>query len=160
MSETTRNSTAASVLRGRRLNRFRSALTGLIGSPASRPVLPQLPITLENAVDRVDDLVLMCVRRFIDECRPASTDLATHAAAGVAERSRASVAESRDARMRCGVPRSAGEGMAEAPMEEFLERRGVGKDSVFRQDLHESMLIGYGVGNDRENQQGNDPETG
>ncbi|GGY70030.1 hypothetical protein GCM10010300_11570 [Streptomyces olivaceoviridis] len=55
---------------------------------------------------------------------------------------------------------SAGEGMAEAPMEEFLERRGVGKDSVFRQDLHESMLIGYGVGNDRENQQGNDPETG
>ncbi|MET9016265.1 hypothetical protein ABZX74_36060 [Streptomyces olivaceoviridis] len=55
---------------------------------------------------------------------------------------------------------SAGEGMAEAPMEEFLERRGVGKDSVFGQDLHESMLIGYGVGNDRENQQGNDPETG
>ncbi|MGW3466094.1 hypothetical protein ACWDE9_44055, partial [Streptomyces olivaceoviridis] len=55
---------------------------------------------------------------------------------------------------------SAGEGMAEAPMEEFLERHGVGKDSVFRQDLHESMLIGYGVGNDRENQQGNDPETG
>ncbi|MFE9353467.1 hypothetical protein ACFYPB_04545 [Streptomyces olivaceoviridis] len=55
---------------------------------------------------------------------------------------------------------SAGEGMAEAPMEEFMERRGVGKDSVFGQDLHESMLIGYGVGNDRENQQGNDPETG
>ncbi|MGA5038927.1 hypothetical protein ACPCA8_17940 [Streptomyces capoamus] len=55
---------------------------------------------------------------------------------------------------------SAGEGMAEAPMEEFLERRGVEKDSVFGQDMHESMLIGYGVGNDRENQQGNDPETG
>ncbi|MGW2030294.1 hypothetical protein [Streptomyces sp. NPDC001811] len=55
---------------------------------------------------------------------------------------------------------SAGEGMAEAPMEEFLERRGVGRDSVFSQDLHESLLIGYGVGNDRENQQGNDPETG
>ncbi|MGW0084130.1 hypothetical protein [Streptomyces sp. NPDC003393] len=55
---------------------------------------------------------------------------------------------------------SAGERMAESPMEDFLTRHGVGKDSVFREDLHESMLIGYGVGNDRENQQGNDPETG
>ncbi|MGW2446540.1 hypothetical protein [Streptomyces sp. NPDC001675] len=55
---------------------------------------------------------------------------------------------------------SGGESMAEAPMGEFLDRHGVGKDSVFGQDLRESMLIGYGVGNDRENQQGNDPETG
>jgi hypothetical protein len=55
---------------------------------------------------------------------------------------------------------SAGEGMAEAPMEEFLDHHGVSEDNVFREDLHESMLIGYGVGNDRENQQGNDPETG
>lgn len=56
---------------------------------------------------------------------------------------------------------SAGESMAEAPMEEFLRHNGVDADkSVFAQDLHESMPIGYGVGNDRENQQGNDPETG
>ncbi|MGV9994714.1 hypothetical protein [Streptomyces sp. NPDC003374] len=55
---------------------------------------------------------------------------------------------------------SAGERMAETPMEDFLTRHGVGNNSVFREDLHESMLIGYGVGNDRENQQGNDPETG
>ncbi|MFF3637225.1 hypothetical protein [Streptomyces sp. NPDC002250] len=55
---------------------------------------------------------------------------------------------------------SGGESMAEAPMGEFLDRHGVGRDSVFGQDLRESMLIGYGVGNDRENQQGNDPETG
>ncbi|MGW0334693.1 hypothetical protein ACWD0J_22955 [Streptomyces sp. NPDC003011] len=55
---------------------------------------------------------------------------------------------------------SAGESMAEAPMEGFLELHGVGEDDEFRQDLQESMLIGYGVGNDRENQQGNDPETG
>ncbi|MER6409695.1 hypothetical protein [Streptomyces humidus] len=55
---------------------------------------------------------------------------------------------------------SAGEGMAESPMEGFLKRQGVGKNDVFWQDLRESMLIGYGVGNDRENQQGNDPETG
>ncbi|WP_399943356.1 hypothetical protein ACGH52_28200 [Streptomyces sp. BBFR25] len=55
---------------------------------------------------------------------------------------------------------SAGESMAEAPMEEFLTHNGVDKNSDFNQDLRESMLIGYGVGNDRENQQGNDPESG
>ncbi|MET7610716.1 DUF6571 family protein [Streptomyces seoulensis] len=55
---------------------------------------------------------------------------------------------------------SAGESMAEAPMTEFLNRHGVRRDALFRQDLQESMLIGYGVGNDREKQQGNDPETG
>ncbi|WTO34620.1 hypothetical protein OG399_35975 [Streptomyces achromogenes] len=55
---------------------------------------------------------------------------------------------------------SAGESMAEAPMKEFLELYGTADDSVFKEDLHESMLIGYGVGNDREKQQGNDPETG
>ncbi|MEU9921793.1 hypothetical protein AB0H51_10935 [Streptomyces griseoluteus] len=55
---------------------------------------------------------------------------------------------------------SAGESMAEAPMEDFLKRHGVGREDGFYEDLHESMVIGYGVGNDRENQQGNDPETG
>ncbi|MFC5958226.1 hypothetical protein ACFP51_28345 [Streptomyces pratens] len=55
----------------------------------------------------------------------------------------------------------AGESMAEAPMEEFLKHHGLDPDeSAFGQDLIESMLIGYGVGNDRENQQGNAPETG
>lgn len=55
---------------------------------------------------------------------------------------------------------SAGESMVEAPMEEFLRHNGVAANSEFGQDLRESMLIGYGVGNDRENHQGNDPETG
>ncbi|QEU88159.1 hypothetical protein [Streptomyces viridosporus] len=56
---------------------------------------------------------------------------------------------------------SAGETLAEAPMEEFLRRHVPDPgNSTFAQDLRESMLIGYGVGNDRENQQGNDPETG
>ncbi|MFJ4696390.1 hypothetical protein [Streptomyces sp. NPDC088766] len=56
---------------------------------------------------------------------------------------------------------SAGESMAEAPMEEFLQRNVTDPyRSAFAQDLRESMLIGYGVGNDRENQQGNGPETG
>ncbi|EFE66609.1 predicted protein [Streptomyces viridosporus ATCC 14672] len=56
---------------------------------------------------------------------------------------------------------SAGENLAEAPMEEFLRRHVPDPgNSTFAQDLRESMLIGYGVGNDRENQQGNGPETG
>lgn len=56
---------------------------------------------------------------------------------------------------------SAGETMAEAPMEDFLDRYvSTPEKNPFAQDLRESMLIGYGVGNDRENQQGNDPETG
>ncbi|MEU4108034.1 hypothetical protein [Streptomyces sp. NPDC027717] len=54
---------------------------------------------------------------------------------------------------------SAGESMAETPAREFLIRHGV-VDGQFREDLLESMLIGYGVGNDRQKQQGNDPETG
>ncbi|MGW0854753.1 hypothetical protein [Streptomyces sp. NPDC002690] len=54
---------------------------------------------------------------------------------------------------------SAGESMAESPVQEFLNHNGVAETSTFRQDLEESMLLGYGVGNDRENQQGNDPET-
>lgn len=54
---------------------------------------------------------------------------------------------------------SAGEGMAEAPARDFLDLHGVGRVQ-FREDLLESMLIGYGVGNDRAKQQGNDPETG
>ncbi|MEU3411877.1 hypothetical protein ABZ760_11470 [Streptomyces sp. NPDC006658] len=56
---------------------------------------------------------------------------------------------------------SAGESMAEAPMEEFLLQHGVDRGkSEFAQDLRESLMLGYGVGNDRENQQGNNPETG
>ncbi|MGW1466820.1 hypothetical protein ACWCPT_21025 [Streptomyces sp. NPDC002308] len=52
-----------------------------------------------------------------------------------------------------------GESMAETPTEGFLGRHGYEDNDTFAQDLKESMLIGYGVGNDRENQQGNDPET-
>ncbi|MET7441804.1 hypothetical protein ABZS63_31945, partial [Streptomyces sp. NPDC005568] len=56
---------------------------------------------------------------------------------------------------------SAGESMAEAPMEDFLRRHGLDDArNTVGQDLRESTVIGYGLGNDRENQQGNDPETG
>ncbi|MBQ1108043.1 MULTISPECIES: hypothetical protein [unclassified Streptomyces] len=55
---------------------------------------------------------------------------------------------------------SAGESLAESPMEEFMRQHGVSSRSEFGQDLKESMRVGYGTGNARENQQGNDPETG
>lgn len=55
---------------------------------------------------------------------------------------------------------SAGEGLTEAPMEEFLVRNDLGDDDTsFIQDLKESKALGYAAGNDRENQQGHDPET-
>ncbi|MGW6589398.1 hypothetical protein [Streptomyces globisporus] len=53
-----------------------------------------------------------------------------------------------------------GETMAEAPMEDFLVLHAAEIDSDFREDLRQAVMVGYGVGNDRENQQGVDPETG
>ncbi|MFD4222615.1 hypothetical protein [Streptomyces griseus] len=53
-----------------------------------------------------------------------------------------------------------GESMAEAPMEDFLALHAAKEDAELREDLKESMLLGYGVGNERENQQGVDPEAG
>lgn len=54
---------------------------------------------------------------------------------------------------------SAGERLAEAPMEGFLDRNQLIVDSAFERDLVESMKLGYSIGNDRENQQGHDAET-
>ncbi|MEU4682854.1 hypothetical protein [Streptomyces xinghaiensis] len=53
---------------------------------------------------------------------------------------------------------SAGESMAEAPMEAFIGHNGVTDRDVV-QDLKESMRLGYSTGNEREDQQGNAPET-
>ncbi len=55
---------------------------------------------------------------------------------------------------------SAGESLAESPMEAFMRQHGVNTRSEFGQDLKESMRVGYSTGNDRERQQGNDSETG
>ncbi|KQX30691.1 hypothetical protein ASD97_12645 [Streptomyces sp. Root63] len=71
----------ASALRGRRLRPFRKQLTDLMASPAFSHALPQLLITLEQAPDRVDDLILQCVRRFIEEHGADSGDISTRAAA-------------------------------------------------------------------------------
>ncbi|MFE3742209.1 hypothetical protein [Streptomyces sp. NPDC059134] len=55
---------------------------------------------------------------------------------------------------------SGGEYMAESPMERFIDYHPSEVDSEFKEDLRQAMLIGYGTGNDRAQQQGNDPETG
>ncbi|MER6913394.1 hypothetical protein ABT354_17145 [Streptomyces sp. NPDC000594] len=73
--------TTASTLRGERLRPFRKPLTDLMASPAFSHALPQLLITLEQAADRVDDLILLCVRRFIEEHGTDSGDISTRAAA-------------------------------------------------------------------------------
>ncbi|MEV6654124.1 hypothetical protein [Streptomyces sp. NPDC051219] len=54
----------------------------------------------------------------------------------------------------------AGERMAEAPTKRFAEQHGIDLEGIFGQDLIEAADLGYAKGNDRENQQGNDPETG
>ncbi|UED88780.1 ATP-binding protein [Streptomyces profundus] len=68
--------TVALALRGQRLAPFRRTLTALIDSRTFQSALPQLLITLEHAPDRVDDLVLTCVRRFLKAVSPASPRLA------------------------------------------------------------------------------------
>ncbi|MBX9392509.1 hypothetical protein K4749_02570 [Streptomyces sp. TRM72054] len=73
--------TVAAALRGRRLGPHRRTLTALIDSRAFGAALPQLLITLEDAPDRVDELVLTCVRRFVAVFGAASADFARGAAA-------------------------------------------------------------------------------
>lgn len=71
----------ASALRGRRLMPVRRTVTALIDSDAFALALPQLLITFEEAPDRVDEMVLACIRRFLTMFGVASADLATRAAA-------------------------------------------------------------------------------
>ncbi|MGW4318888.1 NACHT domain-containing protein [Streptomyces sp. NPDC004684] len=71
----------AGVVRGRRLGPHRQTLTMLFDSRAFEAALPQLLITLEDAPDRVDELVLSCVRCFLAAFGAASANLAYGAAA-------------------------------------------------------------------------------
>ncbi|MGB8939734.1 MAG: hypothetical protein WCD21_05765 [Streptomyces sp.] len=71
----------AAALRGRRLRPHRRTLVALIDSRAFGAALPQLMITLEHAPDRVDELVLACVRRFVAVFGAASADITRGAAA-------------------------------------------------------------------------------
>ncbi|MFD9567298.1 hypothetical protein [Streptomyces sp. NPDC059994] len=54
----------------------------------------------------------------------------------------------------------AGEHSAQTPLGHFRERHGINPHSEFGRDLQDSLNIGYNTGNSKENQQGNDPETG
>ncbi|MGW1886717.1 hypothetical protein [Streptomyces sp. NPDC001970] len=55
---------------------------------------------------------------------------------------------------------TAGEDNSKAAMDDFMERHQVKPDSEFGQDLKESANLGYINGNSKEDQQGQDPETG
>jgi len=70
----------ALALRGRALQQFESVLTALIVSPAYANATPQLFITLEQAQDRVDELVRLCAQRFIDVFGSDASDIRTAAA--------------------------------------------------------------------------------
>lgn len=70
----------AGSLREHRLQPSRDVLSALIASPAFETCLPQLLITLERAPDRVDDLVLLCVKRFNQVFGTDASDIRTGAA--------------------------------------------------------------------------------
>jgi hypothetical protein len=67
-------------LRGRALRPFLSVLTTLIASLAFSESLPQLLLTLQQAPDRIDDLVIQCARRFLDLRSAEIGNIATAAA--------------------------------------------------------------------------------
>jgi hypothetical protein len=67
----------APALRGRPLAAHRALLRELIGSPALKPALPQLLLTLEMAPDRVDELVFALAERFLATNTEALDSVAT-----------------------------------------------------------------------------------
>jgi HEAT repeat protein len=67
-------------LRDRALRPFLSVLTTLIASPAFSESLSQLLLTLQQARDRIDDLVIQCARRFLDLHSSEIGNIATAAA--------------------------------------------------------------------------------
>ncbi|OEV10906.1 NACHT domain-containing protein [Streptomyces nanshensis] len=71
----------AGALRGKHLRSVKHSLTRLISSASFTASLPQLFITLQQAPDRVDDLVLECSRRFIEIEGADAGDIRTSAAA-------------------------------------------------------------------------------
>ena len=73
----------AAALRDRPLRPFASTIQALVASPAFTDAVPQLLITLEHAPDRIDDLALACVQRFVDVLGPAAADIRTGSAADV-----------------------------------------------------------------------------
>lgn len=72
-------------LRDRALQPFEQELVALIESPSFSAAIPQLLITLDRAPDRIDNLILNCVRRFLDLHSSAARDISTRAAADARE---------------------------------------------------------------------------
>jgi hypothetical protein len=56
----------AVALRGQPLQPFVAVLTGFISSPAFEAGLTQLLFTLQQAPDRIDNLIILCADRFLD----------------------------------------------------------------------------------------------
>ncbi|MGN7251434.1 MULTISPECIES: hypothetical protein [unclassified Arthrobacter] len=67
-------------LRGRNLRPFASCLADLIDSPSYVHAAPQLLITLQEAPDKVDDLVDLAAHRFLDVYGSEAADIRTGAA--------------------------------------------------------------------------------
>ncbi len=73
----------AGTLCGHALRPFRDLLAILIESPSFTSALPQLLMTLRQAPDRIDELVIHCARRFLTEYGGQVGDLSTAAAGHV-----------------------------------------------------------------------------
>ena len=75
----------AAALRGQPLRPHAETLKALIASPSFSHALPQLLITLRDAPDRIDDLVVQSTRRFLDLHGAEASNLSTAAAAQAPE---------------------------------------------------------------------------
>ncbi len=75
----------AGALRGKKLRSFNGVLGSLIGSPSFTVAIDQLLITLEQATDRIDGLVIACAERFIDVFGVDMGNLSTSAAGNADE---------------------------------------------------------------------------
>jgi hypothetical protein len=75
----------AAALRGEALRPHSDLVLDLIEGSAFETAVPQLLITLEQAPDRVDDLILAAARRFVSAHLPELGDMRTAAAAAARE---------------------------------------------------------------------------
>lgn len=73
----------AATLSGHALRPFAELLAALIDSPSFTAASPQLLMTLQQAPDRIDELVVHCARRFLQEYGGQVGDLSTAAAGQV-----------------------------------------------------------------------------
>jgi hypothetical protein len=67
-------------LRSKPLQPFSDVLKAVVASPSFTEALPQLIYTLQDAPDRIDEVVLQCTQRFIDIYGKQAGDISTSAA--------------------------------------------------------------------------------